>query len=460
MSHRFLIALFVLFSAAAKANVRLPAVIGNNMVLQRKSTIKLWGWADPNEKVVITASWNNRVDSTKGDASAKWQLAMETPAAGGPYTITIKGYNTIVLENVLVGEVWVCSGQSNMEMNYYWGLPQMREDIPSAANPNIRFFHVPKNTAVTPQQNGEGSWMQCDTNSVKWFSAVAYYFGKKLNADLNVPIGLIHASWGGTPAEVWTPAKTVENNPTLKQAAQKLNTSAHWPIMPGATFNAMIAPLTSYNIAGVIWYQGESNTGTASTYHELFPSMIKAWREGWAKEFPFYYVQLAPFNYGNNNIGALLREAQLKTLSVPKTGMVVTTDLADDTADIHPRNKKDVGLRLANLALANTYAQPIIGPGSPLYQSMTVNKNRVVLQFANAENGLMQKGKAIVGFFVAGNDKQFYPAQTKINGNSITVWSKEVKEPVAVRYAFSNTAIGNVFSKEGLPLSPFRTDDW
>lgn len=461
MYKRFHFALIYLcFVFAAKANVRLPAVIGNNMVLQQKSSVKIWGWADPNEKVAITTSWNNKVDSAKGDAAAKWQVIVETPSAGGPYTVTIKGNNTIVLQNVLIGEVWVCSGQSNMEMNYYWGLPQMREDIPSAANPNIRFFHVPKNTAAAPQQNGEGSWIACDTNSVKWFSAVAYYFGKKLNADLSVPIGLIHASWGGTPAEVWTPAETVENNTTLKQAAQKLNRSEHWPTVPGYAFNAMIAPLTSYSIAGAIWYQGESNTGTSSTYHELFSSMINAWRQKWNKEFSFYYVQLAPFNYGNNNIGALLREAQAKTLAVPKTGMVVTTDLADDTADIHPRNKKDVGLRLANLALTNTYQQPITATSSPLYQSMTVNKNKIVLQFSGAENGLLQKGKNIVGFFIAGKDKLFYPAQAKVNNNTITVSSKEVKEPVAVRYAFSNTAIGNLFSKEGLPLSPFRTDEW
>ncbi|RYF77316.1 MAG: sialate O-acetylesterase, partial [Chitinophagaceae bacterium] len=249
------------------------------MVLQQKAVVKLWGWADPGEKLVITTSWNNRVDSSKTDGNGRWHLNMETPAAGGPFTILIKGNNTITLENVLIGEVWICSGQSNMEMNYYWGLPQMREDIPTAASQNIRFFHIPKSTATTPQQQGEGSWVPCDSNAVKWFSAVAYYFGKKLNADLNVPIGLIHASWGGTPAEVWTPAEKVESNPTLKEAAQKLTPSDSWPIVPGYTYNAMVAPIVPFNIAGAIWYQGESNTGTAATYHELFSVMIRSWRE-------------------------------------------------------------------------------------------------------------------------------------------------------------------------------------
>jgi len=461
MAYRLILTCYLaLFILTASANVRLPAVIGNNMVLQQKSSCKLWGWAEPNEKILITTSWNNRVDSVKGDANAKWEMAVETPVAGGPYTITIRGNNTIVLQNVLIGEVWVCSGQSNMEMNFYWGLPQMAADIPIASNPNIHFFHIPRNSATAPQQNGEGSWVPCDTNTVKWFSAVAYYFGMKLNADLQVPVGLIHASWGGTPAEVWTPAEAVENNATLKNAAQKLTPSGHWPVTPGYTFNAMIAPITSYNIAGAIWYQGESNTGTASTYHELFSSLIHAWRARWNKEFPFYFVQLAPFNYGNNDIGARLREAQAKTLTIPRTGMVVTTDLADDTLDIHPRNKKGVGLRLANLALANTYSRPLKGVTSPLYQEMVVNKNKIELRFKNVDTGLMQKEKSIAGFFVAGNDKKFYPAQAMIKGKTITVWSKEVKEPVAVRYAFSNTAIGNVFSTEGMPLSPFRTDEW
>lgn len=454
----FIAALSILVLGRAFANIRLPAVIGNNMVLQRNSSTKIWGWSEPGEKIFITTSWNNHLDSTRADGNASWQLTLPTPGAGGPYTITIKGNNTIVLQNILIGEVWVCSGQSNMEMNFYWGLPQMREDIPAAANPNIRFFHVPKSTASTPQQYGEGSWVSCDSNTVKSFSAVAYYFGRRLNAELNIPIGLIHASWSGSPAEVWTPASIVENDGVLKPAAQKLKPSEWWPITPGYAYNGMLAPLANFSIAGAIWYQGESNTGTASTYQRLLTSMIKAWRQRWEKEFPFYLVQIAPFHYGDPGIAAELREAQSQTLSLPGTGLVVTTDLADDTSDIHPRDKRSVGLRLANLALVKTYGRPIKGVVSPSFHSASVNKDRVVLSFENAEEGLMQKGKEVKGFVIAGADNKFYPATASISGSTITVWSKQVPQPVNVRYAFTNIAEGNVFGKTGLPLGPFRTD--
>ncbi len=460
MNRPFLLFTFLLITSAASAHIRLPAVISDNMVLQQKSSVQLWGWGDPGEKVRITTSWNQRTDSTVVDGNAKWKLEMNTPSAGGPFTITINGNNTIELKNVLVGEVWVCSGQSNMEMNYYWGLPQMKADIPNAYNSNIRFFHIPRSTAAAPQEHGEGNWVVCDTNNVKHFSAVAYYFGKKLQEELNVPIGLIHSSWGGTPAEAWTPAEVVLSSDTLLLAAQQLKASPYWPTSPGFAFNGMLAPVTPFRIAGTIWYQGESNTGTASTYQQLFTSMIKAWRRQWNTELPFYFVQLAPYNYGNNRIGAFLREAQLHSLSLPGTGMVVTTDLADDTTDIHPRNKRDVGLRLANLALSKTYGQTSLASESPMFDEMRFLKNRIILSFHHAPNGLMQKGKTIQGFMIAGPDRVFYQAQAKIENNEITVWHPSVKQPVAVRYAFTNTAIGNVFSKEGLPLAPFRTDEW
>lgn len=452
--------LFVLFGPCARANIRLPPVLASNMVLQQKAAVKLWGWAAPAEKIYVTTSWNGKVDSVQTGGGATWQLAVQTPAAGGPYTITLKGYNTVVLENVLIGEVWICSGQSNMEMNYNWGLPQMREDLPSAANAAVRFFTVPKSTAPVPQENGEGAWSLCDSNTVKSFSAVAYYFGKKLQAELQVPIGLIHASWSGTPAEVWTPAELVQNDSVLKRAAQKLGPAAGWPVTPGVAYNAMLHPLTRFQVAGAIWYQGESNTGTAGSYRQLFGTMIEAWRQRWAKELPFYYVQLAPFAYGSRNIAALLREAQTKTLSLPKTGMVVTTDIGGDTTDIHPKDKRTVGLRLAALALADAYGRPAGPAKSPQFRSMAVTKEKVQLAFDYAEEGLMQAGQTATGFWVAGEDKVFYPAQAKITGNAVVVWARNVRQPLAVRYAFSNTAAGNVRAKNGLPLAPFRTDDW
>lgn len=444
----------------ALANVRLPAVISNNMVLQQRSSAKLWGWAEPGEKVFITTSWNNKTDSVATNGNGQWQLRVATPAAGGPYSITIKGNNTVTLENVLIGEVWICSGQSNMEMNYYWGLPQMEEDFATADNPNIRLFHIPRLTAATPQEHGEGSWIAADSNTIKNFSAVAYYFGKKLNEALHVPVGLIHASWGGTPAETWTPADEVLSDAALADAATRISHSDGWPTLPGLAFNGMIAPVVGYNLAGAIWYQGETNTGTASTYRQLFSTMIKSWRQRWNNEFPFYFVQLAPFHYGDKNIAALLREAQTQTLAVAKTGMVVTTDLADNIFDIHPKDKRTVGSRLASLALAETYGVNNLFAKSPVYKNMKSQNNALVLSFDDVGSGLTSKGEP-TGFFIAGADHVFHPAEAAIIGSDkIELRSSNVTTPVAVRYAFSNVAEGNIFSKEGLPLSPFRTDDW
>ena len=448
------------FCIQVKADIRLPAILSSNMVLQQQTNVKLWGWGDPTERVFITNSWNNQTDSTMVDQNAKWILNIQTPAAGGPYTITIKGNNTIILDNILIGEVWVCSGQSNMEMNYNWGLPQMKEEIANINHPAIRFFTVPKSTAEYPQENGMGTWVLADSNTLKSFSAVAYYFGKKINTSMNVPIGLINASWGGTPAEAWTPAERVNNDPVLKAAAQNLNPTKGWPIIPGYAFNSMIAPITNFSIAGTIWYQGESNTGAATSYQQLFTSMINAWRKHWQNDFPFYFVQLAPFNYGNNHVGALLREAQTKTLALSKTGMAVITDLADDTTDIHPKNKRDVGYRLASLALKEHYDQSVNTYKSPAFKSMEKDKSRMHLYFDDQVKSFTTNGKVATGFFIAGTDKIFYPAQVKITGNRITVWHKKIKDPVAVRYAFSNTARGSIFNKAGLPLAPFRTDNW
>ena len=311
--------------------VTVPAVISNNMVLQQNSSVKIWGWGNPGEKVLVAGSWNSKADSAVVNENAKWQVDIHTPPAGGPYTITIKGYNTIVLQNILIGEVWVCSGQSNMEFNYSWGSPQIKEELPSADKLNIRFFSIPRTTGETPQEDCKAQWLICDSNTLKFFSAVAYFFGKRVSQEMNVPVGLINASWGGTPAEAWTPAEKIYNDLILNTAAGKQSRSKGWPVTPGYAFNGMISPVTNYTIAGAIWYQGEGNTGTASTYQKLFTTMISAWRQKWNIEFPFYFVQIAPFKYGNKNIAALLREAQFKSLSLPKTGMVVTTDLAEDT---------------------------------------------------------------------------------------------------------------------------------
>ena len=361
----------------------------------------------------------------------------------------------------MIGEVWVCSGQSNMEWSSNQNLKQIMDELPNSSNNNIRFFHISKTTSAWPQDNTTGEWKVCSPESLKGFSAIGYFFGKKLQHDLNVPIGLINASWGGTPAEVWTPANEVMKDPALKEAAEKQNQNPWWPVVAGQAYNAMIFPITNFAIAGAIWYQGEGNTGTASTYEKLFTTMIGAWRQAWKKEFPFYYVQIAPYTYGDKNIAALLREQQTRSLSYPNTGMVVITDLVDNIKDIHPKNKKDVAERLANLALAETYRQNIPAYKSPMFKKLEINKDKAILWFDNASNGFVIKGgQKATEFYIAGDDKNFLPAEVKLEKDRIIVYNKQIKNPVAVRFGFSNTAMPNLFSKEGLPVAPFRTDNW
>ncbi len=452
---------FKLIIIAAFADVRLPSLINNNMVLEQNATVTLWGWADAAEKIFITTSWNNKTDSTIATRDAKWRLQVQTPAAGGPYTIIIKGNNTITLNNVMIGEVWVCSGQSNMEFHhFYQGSKDIEPEFKNPSNNNIHFFLISRTTAQYPQENCNAQWTVCDSNTMKNFSEVAYFFAKKLNKNLNVPIGLIEASWGGTPAEVWTPEDAIDNDIILKEAAHTLQPFNWWPYWPGYTYNAMIYPLTNYNIAGAIWYQGEGNTNAPSTYARLLTTMIKSWRNAWQKNFSFYYVQIAPFTYGDKYVGAVLREQQEKVLALNNTGMVVTTDITADTTNIHPPDKHDVGYRLADLALAETYHQNISGYKSPLYKSMVIENNKAIIDFYNADKGLMIKGDAIHELFIAGKDSIFYAADAKIQNNKLIVSSKKVDAPVAVRYEFSNAAIGNLFNTEGLPVAPFRTDDW
>jgi len=453
---------FILFlvSFSLFADVRLPNILSSNMVLQQKTTTKLWGWASPNEKVKITTSWNSATVEVMAGGNANWQTELQTPQAGGPYSITFQGQNKITLENIFIGEVWVCSGQSNMEWNYNSGIKSIKDEFDQLAKLNIKLFNIPKTTSNTMQDNCEGTWTVCDSNTIKKFSAVGFYFGKQLNQDLNVPIGLISSNWGGTPAEVWTPDTLVENNTALKEAAAKNVQSQWWPVNPGFTYNAMIAPIVNFNIAGTIWYQGESNRETSGTYSELINTMVGAWRKAWKNDFPFYYVQIAPFKYDKYNVGALVREAQTKNLALPKTGMVVISDLVSDTLSIHPTNKKDVGARLANLALAETYQLNKPGTKSPLFKSFGVNKSNVLIDFNYAESGLVLKGETPKELFIAGIDQKFYPAKIKIKGNTIQVYSDFVKKHVAVRYQFSNAGIGNLFAKSGLPVAPFRTDNW
>ena len=449
----------ILLSQVIYAQLRLPSIISSGMVLQQNDSVTLWGWGNPGEKIFVNTSWDEKTDSSVVNNRANWRIKIRTPDAGGPYKITLKGIITHVLEDILIGEVWVCSGQSNMERNYFNNLKDIKDELPGCYNPNIRFFNIPKTTANHQQDDIKAQWTICDSNTLKSFSAVGYFFGKKLNKDLNIPVGLINASWSGTPAEVWTPEDVFRDDEELKLSSAKLQSFRWWPKHEGLCYNAMIDPVTKFTIAGAIWYQGESNIINNNTYHKLFTTMIRSWREAWKKDFPFYYVQIAPYKYGFNNVGALVREAQTKAMNFPNTGMVVVTDLIDSVTNIHPSNKHDVGYRLANWALAETYKQKGLAYRSPVYKSKTTNKNKIILSFENSFKGFVASG-AITGFYISGEKEQWFPAEAKIEKDKIIVWSNDVSAPLHVRFGFGNTIIGNVFSKEGLPLCPFRTDNW
>ena len=281
MKKLFLLSIIILNQFMVNATIVLPAVYSNHMVLQQNTKVKIWGWSEVNEKVTIKPSWDTATYFTTGNNFAKWETIINTPQAGSNYSITIKGNNnTVLIDDVLVGEVWLASGQSNMEMNMGWGL-KYDDEVKNAANKQIRFFHIPRSSSQYPQEDVRAQWELCTPETMKGFSAAAYFFGEKINKQAGYPVGLISACWGGTPAEVWTPEDVVLNDKILKEAATKLNKSDGWPVLPGYAYNAMIAPLLNFKIAGTIWYQGESNTGTAATYRQLFTALINSWRKKW-----------------------------------------------------------------------------------------------------------------------------------------------------------------------------------
>lgn len=448
----------VLISNSIIANVTLPNVFSDNMVLQRNSEVAIWGWANPNEEVVLQPSWDNQEYKIKANNQAKWELKIKTPEAGGPYVISIKGYNEIVLKNILIGEVWICSGQSNMEMSASWGIENGEEAVKNAVNPNIRFFSIPKLTATSPQNNVSGNWSECTPETMKNFSAAAYFFAKRVQEDLkNVPIGLIGSNWGGTPAEIWMPEEVIQNDAVLLESAKTRKEETYGPNQPGRAFNAMIYPLVGFKIAGVIWYQGESNVGS-TVYDKTFSALIRSWRKLWKDNFPFYYVQIAPYQYGEDHFGgAEIRNAQRKVLQeVPNTGMVVTSDISP-TDDIHPKDKKSVGVRLANLALANTYKTNSDLVNGPLYKAIKIDKNKVTVSFDYAD-GMYCKDKKVNQFEIAGADDVFYKADAVIKKGQVILKSDKVKSPVKVRFAWNNTAQSNLFNKANLPASSFITE--
>lgn len=440
------------------ANVSLPAIFGDHMVLQQNSEIEIWGWGNPSEEITITTSWNNESVKTKTNNQANWSAKILTPKTGGPFEIIIQGYNKITIKDVLIGEIWLCSGQSNMEWAKNSGIDNGDEEMKKANYPSIRFFTVAKNAAKHPQLDLQGEWKVCTPETMQYFSAIGYFFGRKLHTNLKVPVGLISSSWGGTPAEIWTPKEAFDKNKNLLNAAKKLDKKPWGPNEPSRAYNAMIHPLVPFKIKGVLWYQGESNTQNADTYSELLSAMIASWREKWDDQFPFYFVQIAPYKYGDDHFnGVIVRDQQRRTLKkVDKTAMAVISDIGN-IEDIHPRNKIDVGLRFANIALNKTYGKSEIEYSGPLFKDFDIEKNKIRVNFDFAD-GLTNDGK-ITEFEIAGEDGTFYTAKAKIEKNSVLVWCSKVKAPKNVRYGWSNIAEPKLTNKTGLPTSSFTSEE-
>lgn len=449
---------FIIVPLFAFADIALPTVFSDNMVLQRNTVVKIWGWAEPLEEITVKVSWKEHEVKTEVKNNAEWEVSLKTPDAGGPYEITITGNSEkIVLKNVFVGEVWICSGQSNMEWSAKSGITNGVEEIPQADFPQIKLFNVEKRSAECTQNNIVGEWQTCTPETMETFSAVGYFFARHLHQNLNIPIGIINSSWGATPAEAWMSAEIFKNDSELLKASKLIPDKPWCPVEPGSVFNSMIAPITNYKIAGVIWYQGETNTDNATYYESVFSNLIKSWRKERDSDFPFYYVQIAPYKYEKKEVGVEVREAQRKCLVLPNTGMVVVSDIGN-IDDIHPRNKKDVGIRLANWALAKTYKISDIAYSGPLYKRMVVSGKKVRVYFDFAQDGLMVKGNSLSHFEIAGANNKFYKADAFIEDSTVVVSSGQVDNPKRVRFAWSNAAEPNLFNSHELPASCFITE--
>lgn len=433
------------------AEVRLPAIFGSNMVLQRNSEVSVWGTATAKSKVTVSTSWNDRSYKTTTDKEGNWKIKVSTPEAGGPYVIILSDGEELLLENVLIGEVWLCTGQSNMERTLR-GVSNdpilgANEAILRSNNPSIRFFTVENESSKVPKDNVKGDWKVCNPSTAPNFSATGYFFGNLLQDILDVPVGLISSDWGGTRIQKWMDEGTI-----------KTFDPQDWGSSPSNLFNAMINPMLGFNIKGVIWYQGESNRKNPEIYDEMMVKLVQSWREKWAiGNFPFYYCQIAPYEYGNEVNSAYLREAQLKaSKEIPNSGMVSLLDVGDERT-VHPANKRVAGERLAYFALKEAYSIKGISARGPEYLDMKIKGSTVELTF---NESLTSFGKELKWFEVGGKDQKFYPAKAIIKGKRIILVSGEVAEPVAARYGFKNFVDGDLYNLRGLPASSFRTDDW
>lgn len=499
----------LVWTQSIQADVRLPSVFGDHMVLQRGQANPVWGWADAGEEVTVRIAGQSK--TVKTDGQGKWRITLDAMDAGGPHTLVVAGKNTLTFEDVLVGEVWLCSGQSNMQFAVQSANDGDLEKL-AATFPNIRLITVPQVGTQEPQDDFEGQWKVCSPETVGDFSAVGFFFGRQLHQTLHVPIGLIDNSWGGSSCEAWVrrdllkaddrykallerweeTEKSYDHDEAMaryqeqmkdweKRAAEARRQGKAVPPRPRAPRNPLtgqhrpgnlycgvLHPLIGYGIRGTIWYQGESNAGRAYQYRHLFPLMIQSWRDEWGQgDFPFYWVQLADFmaetDEPKDSAWAELREAQTMTMTkLPNTGQAVIIDLGEGK-DIHPKNKQDVAKRLARWALARDYEIPIVYQ-SPLYESMEKKGNKIVVTMdpgSPSEALTTFDVRDVRGFAISGEDRRFVWAQAKIVGrNQVEVWSDDVADPVAVRYAWADNPVCNLRNRAGLPATPFRTDDW
>ncbi|HQE33700.1 MAG TPA: sialate O-acetylesterase [Paludibacteraceae bacterium] len=464
----------LLTSFQINAKIKLPALFSDNMMLQQKSNAPIWGWAEKNANITIKTSWNAKIYKVKADNSGKWKTELQTPSFGGPFTIEVsEGAEKVVIKNVLVGEVWLCSGQSNMEMPLkgFSGQPVRNgnEIIVKSTNATIRLITIPRATVLQPLDNFEGKWEVASPKSTANFSATAWYFGSLLQEVLQVPVGLIHVSYGGSSMEAWMNQEMLKDFASAKIPTTKEELAKDPNRVPTTLFNGMLSPVIGYGIKGCIWYQGESNYERASEYTVLMKKMVSSWRAMWKQgDFPFYFCQIAPFNYASFHPkdylekynSAYLREAQLKaSKEIPNTGLAVLMDVGEEN-NIHPTDKEKGGNRLAFQALSKTYGIEGFEFESPKYKAMEIKDNSVTVSFDDVPNGITSYGKEVNGFEIAGEDKVFYPAKAEVRRKSVVLTSDKVAKPVAVRYLWKDFVKAELFSNGGLPMSSFRTDEW
>lgn len=468
MRRNYLLLTMLVLGMALYGKPVLPEILSDGMVLQQNSNVNIWGKSDPGKTIEVKPSWSTTPVRVVADNKGNWLVALGTPEASfTPHTLTVSDGEEVVLSNILVGEVWLASGQSNMEMplHGFHNNPILgaNETIAfSGQYPAIRFVTIPKTQSFTPSESVEGRWQECNPKNSPWFSATGFFFAETLQRSLNVPVGIIVSSWGGSRVEGWTSREILKTYPDVDLNEEAVN-KFHPAGRPLLMYNGMIHPITNYTIRGFIWYQGESNVRAHKVYPERLHNMVSLWREQWNNpDLPFYYVEIAPFQYGEGDWAAYLREAQFKAQElIPNSGMISTNDLVEphEVYNIHPRNKTDVGKRLAFMALNKTYGYEQVAAHGPEYRSMEISDGKAIITFDHAEEGF-NRTDGITGFEIAAEDGVFLPAEAVVRNGKVEVSREGIEQPVAVRYCFRNFQIGNLAGTRELPVVPFRTDSF